>query len=150
MNGINLFRILLGGLAAGVIINLGEFLMWGVVLDSAYESGMAARGLTEASWAMGGYVATSLVLGLLLAWLYAAIRPRFGAGPRTALIAGATLWVAAWAVPAIWTAAIGVSFGANVTAISLAGALVEVSVAAMVAARIYQEEEPARVASPGY
>jgi hypothetical protein len=47
-----------------------------------------------------------LVTGLIAVWTYAAIRPRFGAGPRTALIAAAFVWLAvkvmAVAYPIIW------------------------------------------------
>ena len=32
-------------------------------------------------------------MGLLLVWLYAAIRPRFGPGPRTATYAALVVWV---------------------------------------------------------
>ena len=37
----------------------------------------------------------TFLLGIAGVWLYAAIRPRFGAGPRTALLAGGALWVMA-------------------------------------------------------
>jgi hydroxyacylglutathione hydrolase len=47
---------------------------------------------------------TTIPLGLLLAWLYAAIRPRFGPGPATALRAGGFLWVATWLVYYVWLA----------------------------------------------
>jgi hypothetical protein len=38
------------------------------------------------------YVAIDFLFGALLVWLYAAIRPRFGPGPRTALRAAAFAW----------------------------------------------------------
>ena len=43
-----------------------------------------------------GMIATTVLLsviaGLVLMVLYAAIRPRFGVGPKTAVIAAAALW----------------------------------------------------------
>ena len=32
-------------------------------------------------------------MGILMTWWYAAIRPRFGAGPKTAAIAGFAVWL---------------------------------------------------------
>lgn len=39
------------------------------------------------------FLVAFLVLGILMTWWYAAIRPRFGAGPKTAAIAGISVWV---------------------------------------------------------
>lgn len=151
MQGMNNTRILLGGLAAGVVILLGEFLTWGLLLENAYEGMLAATGLAEAPWAMVGYVSISLVLGVLLAWLYAAIRPRSGPGPWTAVRAGAALWVAAWVLPHVGNAAMGLSLGSGPMLISLSIALVEVCLAAAVAGWIYREkEQPAVAASPSF
>ena len=40
-------------------------------------------------------IAMTSALGIAAVWLYAAIRPRYGAGPRTAVIAGLAVWVMA-------------------------------------------------------
>jgi hypothetical protein len=37
-------------------------------------------------------VVTSFIVGILLVWIYAAIRPRFGPGMRTATKAGLVVW----------------------------------------------------------
>ena len=51
----------------------------------------AVRGMT------GGAIATNVVaqfvVGILLVWLYAAIRPRFGPGMKTATYAALVVWV---------------------------------------------------------
>jgi hypothetical protein len=39
------------------------------------------------------FLAAFLLMGILLTWWYAAIRPRFGAGPKTAVIAGLSVWL---------------------------------------------------------
>ena len=44
---------------------------------------------------MATHLGWSFVLGLLLVWIYAAIRPRFGPGPRTALRAAFAVWLLA-------------------------------------------------------
>jgi len=49
----------------------------------------SALGPLAATW-----IGIDLLLGLVLVFLYAAIRPRFGPGPKTASLAGGTLWFA--------------------------------------------------------
>ena len=39
--------------------------------------------------------------GLIAIWLYSAIRPRFGAGPLTAIITGIAVWALVLPVPMI-------------------------------------------------
>ncbi len=141
MKGINLTRVLLGGLAAGIVITLGEFVLWGLLLEAQYEAMMAANGLAETNWAMAAYVGGTLVVGLLLAFTYAAIRPRFGAGWQTALIAAGVVWALGFALPTIWNGAVGLSVGAGATALALAWGAVEAALAGIVAGRVYQEQE---------
>lgn len=38
------------------------------------------------------FVCVDLAMGIWAIWLYAAIRPRYGPGPRTAIIAGFAWW----------------------------------------------------------
>jgi hypothetical protein len=40
-------------------------------------------------------------------WIYALVRPRLGAGPRTAVLVGAVLWVLLGLVPHLENAALG-------------------------------------------
>ena len=42
---------------------------------------------------IGIFVAMTFVLGILLVWLYAAIRSRYGPGPKAAVVAGLFGWV---------------------------------------------------------
>ena len=56
---------------------------------------------------MGGAAAQVLlfvVMGIGLIWLYAAIRPRYGPGPRTAAIAGFVMWLITSARDGSWLA----------------------------------------------
>ena len=46
--------------------------------------------------AIGGFVFFAFLLGIVTVWLYAAIRPRFGAGAKTAVIAGLFVWFFAY------------------------------------------------------
>jgi hypothetical protein len=80
-----------------------------------------------------------LVSGIALIWVYAAIRPRFGAGVMTAVYAGLAVWVVGALLPNLtfmWDAHL---FSRHLTAYTTAGALVEVVVAAIAGAALYRE-----------
>jgi hypothetical protein len=144
MKGMSYGRIVLGGLLAGLIINLSEFVLNGVVLMDRMEAAMAGMGLEYAAWAMPAYMVMAFLWGIGLVALYAAIRPRFGPGPRTALGAGLAFWVFVSLLPSIAFAAMG--FGDGLIAISLVWTVVEMPVAAVAGAWVYREaEEVARV-----
>lgn len=83
------------------------------------------------------FIVTNLVLGIWTIWLYAAIRPRYGPGPKTAAIAGFAVWfLASWA-DAVWAALVVIPPGVLVAPV--AAALPTIIVAAMVGARLYKE-----------
>ena len=88
---VNRQKLLLGGLAAGVVLNIIDFLANGVIFASRMQADANAfkPGLGDQMSAMGGgqiaiYVFFDFIVGFLIVWTYAAIRPRFGPGPRTA------------------------------------------------------------------
>jgi len=145
---INMSRVILGGLAAGVVIDIGEGLINGVVLAADWAQVMKTMGKPEQM--SGGQLAMlnilGLVMGILAVWLYAAIRPRFGAGPRTAVIAGVAFWALAYALPSA-APLIFEFFPARMMMIALAGGIIEVLLAVQVGARIYKEEEAAGAVS---
>lgn len=94
MGKINLSRVILGGLLAGIIVNISEFLLHTVVLKAQHEAAMSALGKAMPT---GGSTMTVWILfgfawGIAAVWLYAAIRPRFGPGARTGACAGVTAW----------------------------------------------------------
>ena len=97
---INRRKLLVAGLAAGIVLNIIDFLSNGVILSARMQADANAfkAGLGDEMAAMGGaqiavYVFFDLIVGFLLAWTYAAIRPRFGPGPRTALYVGLLFFV---------------------------------------------------------
>jgi hypothetical protein len=82
-------------------------------------------------------LALDLVMGIWAMWLYAAIRPRYGAGPKTAAMAGVAWWVITSLVDATWG-----SFGFVpwMALLPLMGAsLPAIVVAALVGAWSYKE-----------
>lgn len=90
MGKINWTRVLIGGLIAGVVINVLWFAAWRIFLRPGLSAALLALGrpLQETVAATIVMVVMAFVVGILVIWLYAAIRPRYGAGPSTAAVAG--------------------------------------------------------------
>jgi hypothetical protein len=73
-------------------------------------------------------------------WLYAAIRPRYGAGPKTALCAGLAVWVAGGLLPNAALMGITGLFPSDLTTVSTLAGVVEWSAAILAGAALYQEQ----------
>lgn len=97
MKQLNWSRIFLGGIAAGLVMNVVDFLTNFVLLGAAWKAeGDALNAAVMAkstTTAMVGWITFDLVAGILLVWLYAAIRGHFGPGPKTAMLAGFMIWL---------------------------------------------------------
>ena len=94
MNKINWGRVLGGGLLAGVVLNVWDFVVNGVFLKNDWNTAMHALGKgdmtgSEVAW----FIVCDFIVGIFLVWLYAAIRPRYGMGPKTAATAAFGFWV---------------------------------------------------------
>jgi|SRR5687767_7701955 len=137
-------RVLLGGVIAGVIFNAFEFVLHSRVLGASWSSALLALGKTPDE--ITASQATSmplLILWALLAclfgvWLYAAIRPRLGAGPKTAMTAAVATWFAVTLLPAMVTMAFDLYPGNLVTTWVL-GEFVGLLVSVFIGAWIYRE-----------
>ena len=139
MEKINLKTVLLGGLLAGLVMNIGEFVLNGLVIGEAWMEWAKSMNLPE----MAGnviifYVIWSFLTGIALVWLYAAIRPRFGAGIRTAVYAGLFLWVTMW-VLGFGSMLIQGVFPNDLILISIVWGLFEVPLASVAGAYLYKE-----------
>jgi len=94
MGKINWGRVVVGGLLAGVVLNIVDFVFFGVIMKLAIDAAMQALG--KRPGAMDSlvplFVVLDFVYGIGVLWVYAAIRPRFGAGAKKAVIAGVAVW----------------------------------------------------------
>ena len=100
MTRINLGRVAIGGLVAGLIINIGEFILNGVLLAEDMNAAMAALNKPPVDPSMiVWFVLFGFGLGFMLVWTYAAIRSRFGAGMKTAICASTLVWGLAYLYP---------------------------------------------------
>jgi hypothetical protein len=138
MGKINLSRVILGGILAGVIVNISEFLLHNVVLREEHEEALKALGKTMP---VGGSATTIWILwgfawGIAAVWLYAAIRPRFGAGAGTAARAGVAAWFFNCLLPAVAMMNMGLlAFGT----LEVVWNLVQAIVATVAGAWLYKE-----------
>lgn len=136
---INTSRVITCGLVSGLVINISEFLLNQIVLLSDMTTALARMNLPPVSGAVIPiFIALGFAGGIAAIWLYAAIRPRFGPGPATAVITG----VAFWFVGYFWSGAVMYAlhmYPARLMAISLCWELVESVMATLIGASLYTE-----------
>lgn len=142
MSKINVGKVLLGGLLAGVVLNIGEFILNGVLLADAMKQDFAKLGLGDPATNptfLVRVVGITFVLGIAIVYLYAAIRPRFGAGWKTAACAGVIAWFFVYLYCGYVYVALGV-VSMKVYLIALVWGIVEFAVGAIVGAFFYKED----------
>ncbi len=135
-------RVIVGGLVAGLLINIVEYVTNGVVLREAWGKAMAALN-KPADLSVAAIVIFNIwgfLLGIAAVWLYTAIRPRYGAGPRTAVRAGLVTWALAVFLANLANYPLGV-LPTRLLVITSIVALVEIVIATLVGAWLYKEEE---------
>jgi len=139
MGKINFGRALLGGIVAGLILNIGEWLLNGVILHDQMQEFFKRCGFAQPGTNfLVVAVAITFVLGIVIVLGYAAIRSRFGAGPKTAIIAALFAWFGIY----LYQNVIGFGLGimpAKTFAIAIAWGLAEYIIATMIGAALYKE-----------
>lgn len=136
---INAGGVVKGGLAAGLLINISEYILNEPVLGEQMGAELTRMNLPPVGGsAIAVFVAFGFGLGILMVWLYAAIRPRFGPGPKTAAIAGLVVWFLAYLYPSAAMCVIGV-FPAGMVTFAVVWGLVELLIASIVGAWLYTE-----------
>lgn len=138
MGNINMGRVILGGLVAGLVINIGEFLLNGMVLADQMKTFMTQHNFTEPKNFIAIAVALTFVLGIVIVLGYAGIRPRLGPGVKTAIIAGLFAWFGIYFYSGIIN---GVLFGIpmNTMIMVIVWGLVEFCLGAIAGAWLYKE-----------
>lgn len=139
MGKINWGRVLVGGVVAGVVMN-AFWVANGLLLRGEWQAVMARSGQP-----VEGEGATAIlhlllpfVSGIAGIWLYAAARPRFGPGPRTAALVGFAHWVVGYALPGLaWGTTL--PFPKGLLAIWILWALPGIVVATLAGAGLYKE-----------
>ena len=140
MGKINMSKVLVGGLLAGLVLNIFEFIVHQLILGNQWAEAMEKLGMSgPAGVTIAWFVILTFVLGIALVWIYAAIRPRFGAGAKTAVCAGLFVWFLIWFWASIGFVIMGL-FPLKLFIIPAIIGLIEVPLATVVGAWLYKEE----------
>ena len=140
MGRINVGRVVLGGIVAGIVADVLGYVVDGVLLASQWAEGMKALGRPDFTTnQLIGFNIIGLAAGIFTMWLYAAIRPRYGAGPRTAMWAGLAVWFAGVLLPNVGFMGAAGLFPINLALMTTVGGIVEWVLAALAGAALYQE-----------
>ena len=139
MGRINLGRVILGGIVAGIIINIVEFVLNAIVLADRWRAVTAAHNLVPVgTHAIIAFNIIGFLMGVAAVWTYAAIRPRFGEGPGTAFIAALLIWVVGYLIGDAYNVVVGL-FPLSLAVTLAAVGLVEIVVATLAGAYLYKE-----------
>jgi hypothetical protein len=97
---INTGKVLVGGIVAGVVMNAIDFIINMFIVGErmkaetdAFKPGLSDQMMSTNT--MISYIVMDFMLGIALVWTYAAIRPRFGPGMKTASYAAILFWILA-------------------------------------------------------
>ena len=140
MGKINWGRVVVGGVVWWVVFGVLSNAAWFLILRREWMpvfQGLNRPFQETLQWAVFWYVLT-LVYGILAIWLYAAIRPRYGPGPKTAACAGLALWLSITllsTLPASWQ----LQLPAGVVTLEVVARLVDIVVATVAGAWAYKE-----------
>lgn len=140
---INTGRVVAGGLAGGVVANAIDFVSNKFILGEKMTAEMnavspsigAAMATTEA---MICFVVMDFLFALAIVWTYAAMRPRFGPGPGTAVKAGLVLWFVSGLAWYSWVTSGAMTTTTFATAAGVG--LVNTLLTAVVGAMVYKED----------
>ena len=136
MGKINWGRVFLGGLLCGLVANVLGIPGW-LLYSEELRAAIAPERPFLTPELMAIAITVFFVLGIVTIWLYAAIRPRYGPGPKTAAIAGFAVWLIVILADAIWVSAVRVPI--PLAAKAVGGYLVISVVATVVGAWPYKE-----------
>jgi hypothetical protein len=140
MGKINMGRVILGGLVAGLIINASEYVLNMVVFGADMQAALTRANLSMPTNA--GFVcmaAITVVVGIATIWLYAAARPRLGPGAKSATMIAVIVWAIGYFYFAAWTTMVGL-FPSRMNMIGLLWGLAEMIIATNAGAYLYKEE----------
>ncbi len=142
MNPINYGRVAVGAVLGWVIVAVLDAGVNGHLLMPWWQKVVAEGvGKPETRGAIALMMGKDALIAGLLATMYAAVRPRFGPGPRTAVLVGMVGWSLAY-VPEFLDTAAWIRVPRSMAAISLVTGIVQCVGAALAAGKVYMESAP--------
>jgi len=138
MGHIRWIKLIEGGLIAGLVINVVEYVVNSLFLGERWAAAMRALGRSPEFGAnqMALFFLWGFLVGIFAIWLYAELMPRYGDRPITAVIAGLVVWFVGYLLADVGVVALAL-FPRRLIVASLAVGLVEALVATMSGAWIY-------------
>jgi hypothetical protein len=139
MNRLNFGRVLLGGIVAGFILNIGEFVLNGIILAPHIEADMKRMNIKPPGAGFGLLAVTlTFVFGVLAVLLYALMRARLGPGPKTALVTALIVWFCVYAYSGTVNMLL-INVPPKLILMILAWGLIEYPLGILVGASLYKE-----------
>jgi hypothetical protein len=135
--GVNWRSVLMCGTAAGLawsLMTLPLLILFGGEIIDAVPRPLVTVGRL-------GSFTLNVITGIWALWLYAAIRPLYGPGPKTAAIAGFSWWLIATINTRQWTEIGLLRFGG--LPVLIAASLPILIAVTTLGAWLYQEKDPA-------
>lgn len=140
MGKINMGRVLLGGIVAGIVYSILDYPINGIWLAPRWNTDLALLGHGAfTTHQIVSFNILNLIAGIAFVWLYAAIRPRYGAGPGTAVHAAIWFWIICDLIPNLGFMWIPHLFSHHLAVYTTAAALVETIIAGLAGAALYKE-----------
>ena len=141
MNGMNIGKVIVGGVVAGLVLNIGQTIVH-LYLFAEQAAAMAeAQGLAAPTGGqIGMYWVLGFVIGLVMLFMYAGFRPRCGAGVSTALAVAGVTFILGELVPTLfYTTSGAVTLGDSLP--FLISTLVLLMVSSVAGAALYTEDD---------
>lgn len=131
----------MGGLLAGLIINVVELILNGVILRASWRQALQGLGINEgfSAGTMVVFLVCGFLLGIASVWLYAAIRPRYGMGSGSAFRAGVAAWAIGAFLPNLATYPMGLFPGWLIVTATIVS-LFEILLGTFAGAAVYKEK----------
>ena len=101
MTRVNWGRAVVGGLIAGGVILAIEAIFHANIKGADWWFFRALGSPIQEARGILLYIGRYTLVGITAVWLYTAVRPRFGPGPKTAILTGVAYWVIGYALP-VW------------------------------------------------
>ncbi len=146
MGKINYGRVILGGIVGGIVgaiiddfCNGMAFQLW---MDTVKSLNRPNAFIGAPVTATVGLFVLFIVGAILMVWLYAAVRPRLGAGVRTAIYIGFIVWAFVKLIPNTFWVLAGI-FGRRIMFYDTLFGIFEFLAAAVIGAWLYKEAESA-------
>jgi hypothetical protein len=139
MKKINLGRVLLGGIVAGLILNIGEVVLNDIILGPHIEADMKRMGITPPGYGFAALaVGLTFIFGIVAILIYAMMRSRLGPGPKTALLTALIVWFCVYAYSGTVNMLL-INVPPKLILMVLAWGIVEYPLAILAGAALYKE-----------